>query len=224
MCGRFSLSLNASDIKKLFDIDICDAAVQSYIKTWNIAPSMSTPALLSETNSAISMKMMKWGRVRSLKNSLAQEALVINTRSENFLEKAYYSNLLETRCAIPATGYFEWMRQGKNSIPFYIKPSASNILFFAAVYDEARAYSILTTEASEQLKHIHRRMPFILDKDSAGAWIREKNIKASDMSGMLLAKSIKLEYYSVSAFVNSVMNNSEKCIERVLYNEQPDLF
>ena len=223
MCGRFSLSLSASDVKKLFDIDLCYDAVQSYIKTWNISPGMSSPVFFSEESQRTTLSMMKWGMPQRVFSSKKQ-GVSINTRCENFIEKTYYRQFLESRCVIPATGYYEWMKQSGLPIPFYIKHAADKCLFLAGIHDEGSAYSIITTEARSDLKHIHGRMPFILSRDYASLWIKEKNLKPSDMTEMLLAKNMELEYYSVSMFVNSTANNSVRCIERVSYNEQPDLF
>lgn len=234
MCGRFSLSLSAADVKKLFDIDICDNAVQSYIKNWNIAPGMDSPVFFSDDKQTPSLTMMKWGIARnafSFTSSPApqSDSITINTRKENLIEKTYYRRFFETRCIIPASGYYEWMKQGKSSIPFYIKQSDEACLFFAGIWhnsdtENRKAYSIITTEALPGLSRIHDRMPLILAKNDAALWIKEKDLKPADMAEMVLAKNINLEYYSVSMFVNSTANNSERCIEETFYSEQPDLF
>ena len=79
--------------------------------------------------------------------------------------------------------------------------------------------TIITTEPSRDLKHIHSRMPVILTKDNMNEWIDCSHTQNNAL------KTLKpylqpLEYYPVSAFVNTQLNNSKKCIESLKMEEK----
>ena len=76
--------------------------------------------------------------------------------------------------------------------------------------------TIITTDASAQLKTIHDRMPVILDYEKAKEWL-DIEIEDPETLKEILEHpgAVQLEMYPVSDYVNSVRNEGEKCIERV---------
>ena len=100
------------------------------------------------------------------------------------------------------------------------------MLYFAGLWDEWidknqvtwRTCTIITTELSEQLEHIHSRIPAILNQTEINEWI---DCRYPYDNALRLLKPYKqtLDYYPVTSFVNSAVNNSEKCIETMLIRE-----
>ena len=72
--------------------------------------------------------------------------------------------------------------------------------------------TIITTEPGRDLKHIHSRMPAILTKDNMNKWIDGKHTQNNAIKA-LKPYGRPLDYYPVSTFVNSPLNNSKNCIE-----------
>ena len=111
---------------------------------------------------------------------------IINARVETAHEKATFKDSWENRrCVIPASYYFEWEHlttasgKKKTGEKFRIQPEVSSIIFFAGLYrvEEIKGvkvpvFTILTTEAAEEIRFIHDRMPVMLAKDDADRWIR----------------------------------------------------
>ena len=132
---------------------------------------------------------------------------IINARIETAREKVTFSDSWENRrCVIPASYYFEWEHlttasgKKKTGEKFRIQPEVSSIVFFAGLYrvEEIKGlkvpvFTILTTEAAEEIRFIHDRMPVMLAEDDVDRWVGMKT-GADDITksavNELLAKKI----------------------------------
>ena len=110
---------------------------------------------------------------------------IINARVETAHEKATFRNSWENhRCGMPASYYFEWEHlttasgKKKTGEKFRIQPEGSSVVFFAGLYrvEEIKGvkvpvFTILTTEAEEEIRFVHDRMPVMLAEDDAEKWV-----------------------------------------------------
>ncbi len=95
--------------------------------------------------------------------------LVINARSETALEKPMFKEaMLERRCLIPASGYYEWetVNGKKQRYAFY---EENALLFLAGCYRKEKdedlfRFVILTRDASDHFRYVHDRMPVIIPR------------------------------------------------------------
>ena len=133
---------------------------------------------------------------------------IINARVETAREKATLRESWENRrCVIPVSYYFEWEHlttasgKKKTGEKFRIQPEGNSIVFFAGLYrvEEIKGlkvpvFTILTTEASEEVRFIHDRMPVMLAMDDVDRWIRMKtgvdDITKSAVNELLAKKII----------------------------------
>lgn len=131
---------------------------------------------------------------------------IINARVETAREKATFRESWENRrCVIPASYYFEWERlttasgKKKTGEKFRIQPEGNSIVFFAGLYrvEEIKGvkvpvFTILTTEAAEEVRFIHDRMPVMLARDDVDRWVGMKtgadNITKSAIDKLLAIK------------------------------------
>ena len=131
---------------------------------------------------------------------------IINARIETAREKAIFRASWENRrCVIPASYYFEWEHlttasgKKKTGEKFRIQPEVSSIVFFAGLYrvEEIKGvkvpvFTILTTEAAEEIRFIHDRMPVMLARDDVDRWVGMKtgaeNITKSAIDKLLAIK------------------------------------
>jgi len=81
------------------------------------------------------------------------------------------------RCLIPASGYYERKHEGKAKQPYFIHPP-HGLFAFAGLWDvwakgpaAVESCSIITTTANEATRHLHERMPVILDREHFAAWL-----------------------------------------------------
>ena len=182
MCGRyvvFTEEENEELIEILSGIDQRYKNEARQVKTGEIFPTDTVPVITGGPGNSRNLHLFKWGFPNYTKSS----AVIINARCETLNEKPTFRKLLATgRCLIPASGFYEWKaadgRAGKKD-KYLIRASASNLMYFAGLYGSfsdrtgilSTRFVIITTGANRQMSSIHNRMPVILDKPGAMAWI-----------------------------------------------------
>ncbi len=103
---------------------------------------------------------------------------MINARAETLAEKPTFRGLLEQRCLIPVSAYFEWRKledgtKRKNTI---FAPDTP-VMAMAGLTDGTR-FTMITCVPSPTVAHIHNRMPVILDGDARAAWLSAASFAA----------------------------------------------
>jgi len=168
MCGRYNFTVEQSD-EILEILEKLNAKFQGkQARTGEIFPTNLAPILIEEKNE-ISPVLSNWGFPK-----FDEKGVIINARSETAFEKrTFRDSLLNRRCVIPSTGFYEWDSEKKK---FLFHVEGTNALYMAGLYiyyrDEMR-YVILTTEANESIKDVHTRMPLILPKQDIETWIMD---------------------------------------------------
>ena len=171
MCGRYYIEIDDSELEEI--VREAEKRVKEYpgqitLKTaGEIFPTDTVPVLTSPGICA----PMKWGFI-SFKGSP-----VINARSETALEKPMFQKaMLERRCLIPASGYYEWrVEEGKSKKTKYRIHLPGECMYFAGCFRQEKGsalphFVILTKQASESISVIHDRMPLILPTANAESW------------------------------------------------------
>ncbi len=218
MCGRFALSIPLNKIAEYFQAINTSNLQASY----NIAPGQEIAAVINDTCRKIIN--LKWGFIPTWAKDPAIGYRMINAKSETLAEKPSFREALKKRrCIIPATGFFEWNKSGKEKTPFYIHMKDDSFFSFAGLYEywqdrEGKTLStctIITTCSNTLINTIHNRMPVILSEEQALSWI-DMSLDISDVLPLLIPYNpdeILME--EVSLLVNSPRNNSPECIKSV---------
>ena len=217
MCGRKTLTKGKIEIMEELFVDEWEDDFD-WEPSYNIAPTQISPVLLNDGKRKV--KPMCWGLVPSWAKDKTIGAKMINARSETLREKPSFQSLIyQKRCIVISDGYFEWKREGKKKKPYYIRDPDGKLLPMAGLWDEWvdkqgkkwLTYTVITTDPSNQINHIHNRMPVILDKLEMDLWI---NFDCPPNEALTCLKPYEklLELYPVSTFVNSPANNSNQCI------------
>lgn len=160
MCGRYSLAPDESaEIAKIV------AEVQSRfgaasIHTGEIFPTNAAPVLLP-AGQEMTPKPMGWGFP-----SFKGKGVIINARGETAQDKPMFRKaLLERRCVVPTTGFYEWDRQ-KNKYRFRIP--GRDALYLAGLWNTFQGeerFVVLTTAPNDTIINVHDRMPVLLRAD-----------------------------------------------------------
>jgi len=217
MCGRKTLINSKESIINELMID--EWSIKNYNPSYNIAPTQYSPILIKNNGKRIA-KLMKWGLVPSWSKSDSFASKMINARIENIKEKSSYKNLIfQNRCIIISNGYYEWKKKGEHKEPYYFYHK-NNLLLFAGLWTSWKrlskiinTYTIITTTAFSEIKHIHNRMPLIIDSINIDKWLVENENPFNIDCYLNNHQNRKnIEYLQVSSFVNSTKNNSKKCI------------
>src|SRR5437868_11014988 len=173
MCGRFTLhSRDRIKLKGLASLDL------PFEARYNIAPSQSVLSL-GDFGSGLEARLLTWGLIPSWSTDGKG---FINARAETLEEKPSFSESFRLRrCLIPADGFFEWKRTGREKRPFYFQLNDESQFAFAGIWDQwgggeesIKSCAIITTEANELIEAIHDRMPAILNTESYEVWLDPK--------------------------------------------------
>ncbi len=218
MCGRYSL-IFIDDLGKRFRIFDPMLGIRSH---FNVAPSQMVPVIVSQHGKA-GMVMMQWGLIPRMTRDPKISMHPINAKGETLTERPLFSNLLRShRCLVPASGFYEWKKEGTRKIPFYIHLKSAPLFSIAGLYDvwyDANAtahptYTIVTTAANELVAPLHNRMPVILKREDEDRWLTGDAPAPDEMKKMLGPyPADEMEAYPVSSRVNSTDADDERLIE-----------
>ena len=163
MCGRFFLDM---DILKTLDQEVESSGANGETRSQS-GPGSSVVAWISGSDGPRKVKM-RWG----FKGE--RGGLIINARIETVRQKPMFSALASRqRCAVPASGYYEWRRSDHQK--YSIVLDGYNPVYLAGLYRRGEAgmeLVILTRSPTASIRPVHNRMPVILrNKEEMMAWL-----------------------------------------------------
>ncbi len=103
--------------------------------------------------------------------------LIINARSETADTSFFFQN--SHRCAIPASGYYEWSKNPKHK--YYFTAKNQETIFFAGLCrrENSQLHMVILTEAAKQpASLIHDRQPVIFNTKQAEDWCRDGDYRS----------------------------------------------
>ncbi|KKS96359.1 MAG: YoaM [Candidatus Gottesmanbacteria bacterium GW2011_GWA2_43_14] len=228
MCGSYTI-VPGENFYKRFGTENRLARLRS---SYNIKPGFFMP-VVTTNESKRRVSLMKWGLIPSWAKEPAIGYKMINARSETINEKVSYRiPFKKQRCLVPASGFYEWKKTGKEKIPYYLKLKSENLFSFAGLFDvwkdeegkEIFSYTIITTEPNPLVAPIHNRMPAILEEKNEEKWLEESAATNKLLDFLKPFPENEMEAYPVSRAVNYAENNSEDLIKPERDNSQPKLF
>lgn len=227
-----------SDLVAAFAAD--QAVGEETAPSWNVAPTDDVPIVTEGARRAENddgggraaavrrVTTAKWGLVPVWAKDPKIGSRMINARRETVLEKpAFRKAAVKRRALVPADGYYEWEKSGGTKIPTYLYSPTEDPLAFAGLYEfwpdpslpedhEHKwllSFTIITTEASDALGHIHDRAPLIVPPDLYADWLDPQLTEAHGVQQLLDAiPEPVLTPRVVSSEVNSVRNNGPQLI------------
>lgn len=223
MCGRFVLTTPADALAAEF---AALAGGLILLPRYNIGP-MQSVVVVRETDGTRELAMLRWGLIPSWANDAAIAARLTNARSETAAQKPFFRDAMRSRrCIVPASGFYEWKREGKQRQPWYFHPSAASAcLAIAAIWESWRSAEgetiesccLLTTAANRLLEPVHDRMPVLLTPAGVKRWMDASCDNAEDLIDLLTPAAPEvLACHPVSTAVNSVRNDEASNVEEIV--------
>ena len=213
MCGRYASSRRPEDLIEEFEV-VDSRVPEPLAPDYNVAPTKEVYAVVerppskdSEEPPARQLRVVKWGLVPSWAKDPSIGNRMINARMETVAEKPAYKRALAVRrCLLPADG---------------------GVLAMAGLYEIWRDPSreeddpdrfrwtctVLTTQAEDDLGHIHDRMPLMVERDRWSDWLDPTAPQDHLLDLLVPAAPGKLEAYPVSTLVSNVKNNGPELLE-----------
>jgi putative SOS response-associated peptidase YedK len=229
MCGRFTKMYTWEQLHRLYMLTheatwkSGNTAARSNLQPrYNICPTTQID-IIRDMNGRPEILAARWGLIPSWwKKPLKELPATFNARAETVAEKPMFRAAFKSRrCIIPASGYYEW-RKGEDGgrEPHYFRRVDGAVISMAGLYEEWKdpatgklvtSATIIVTDASEEVAHIHNRMPVILEQDQIEKWLFGK----SGDEVLKPAPEGTLQEHRVSRRVNSSRadENDETLIE-----------
>ncbi|MBO0857151.1 MAG: SOS response-associated peptidase [Chloracidobacterium sp.] len=221
MCGRYTLHHTPREVKERFGVETIEELLAP---RYNIAPTQTIPVIRRPRSSDDMREMAgcKWGLIPFWAKDPKIGAKMINAKAETIAEKPSFKHAFsKRRCLIPADGFYEWLKRGKEpSQPIYVRRRDGGLFAFAGLWEVWKSpeggtletCTIITTEPNEIISKIHNRMALILKSDDESTWI-DPNSKSDDLLRLLRPyEADDLEAFNVSRAVNSPAHDSPACI------------
>jgi putative SOS response-associated peptidase YedK len=229
MCGRYSFAVEDALIQERFGIRVRTAI---YKARYNCSPTQNLAVIANDAPDTL--KYFRWGLIPSWGKDPSIGSKLINARAETLLEKPSFKNAFRNRrCLVPATGFFEWNRDGVGTrhgvsppgrvpAPWHIGLKNGDPFCFAGLWDHwvsadgeiIHSFTIITTSPNKLMEQIHDRMPVILHRNDEQRWISPQ----ADLSLVELLKPYPdgmMEAWPVSKLLNSPKNDVPEIIGRI---------
>src|SRR5579883_1037622 len=135
MCGRYTLARSQQELSERFGIKQLFMDLEA---RYNIAPTQSVPVVIVESGER-KLETHQFGLIPSWVKDLQKNKPLINARYESLSQKASFkSSFKRRRCIVPAEGFFEWRKHGKEKQTMFIHSADGELMGFAGLWDEWR--------------------------------------------------------------------------------------
>lgn len=135
-------------------------------------------------------QFMNWGLIPHWAKDAEIRKNTLNAKLETIEEVSSFKDVVENRCILPVTGFYEWKwldSKGKRKEKYVIQ-TEDKVFGLAGLHSKwmnpkngeiVESFSLLTTAANEIMAEIHnikKRMPLIMDADQSIKWLKKGNI------------------------------------------------
>lgn len=109
------------------------------------------------------------------------------------LKPSFKGAMRHKRCLIPASGFYEWKKEGSKKQPYLISMTDSPLMGLGGLYDRwhspdgslIESCAILTMEPNELVAQAHDRMPVIIHPDDYDAWLSPDLQRANEVDRLI---------------------------------------
>jgi putative SOS response-associated peptidase YedK len=200
MCGRFALDHTTNQLIEEFVVS--ENRFPDWAPHWNIAPTSMIPILSKQKPGVLSVECARWSLVPPWATELKLPYPTFNARSESAGEKPTFRTALKnTRCIIPASGFYEWKTVKGQKTPHFIQDPLAPLLLFAGLAswwsgpehpDPIATATILTMDSAGPLSSIHSRMPVLVAKDFFHDWLDPEDPHGQELLHETCARTLHL--------------------------------
>ncbi len=232
MCGRFALTATPEELMELFGLLEAD----DFPARFNIAPTQPIIVIVAadraEPGSNLPERkalLVRWGFTPGWVKDPRKFPLLINARAETAVGKAAFrAAMRHRRILVPASGFYEWRRPAKGggepSQAHWVRPRKGGVVAFAGLMEtwssadgsEVDMAAILTTDANRVVRHIHDRMPVVIEPEDFARWLDCRTQEPRDVTDLMVpAAEDYFEAIPISDKVNKVTNTGPEIQDEV---------
>jgi putative SOS response-associated peptidase YedK len=228
MCGRYAITTAPEAMRRLFRY----FEQPNFPPRYNVAPTQPIPVVRLHEGKR-QFALVRWGLLPAWVKDPKNFTLLINARGESVNDKPAFRNAMKyRRCLIPADGFFEWKVEGRNKRPYFVYRSDRAPFAFAGLWEnwmgpngeEVESAAIVTTDASPSTRHIHHRMPVMLEPEQFDMWLDTRNVDTQMASALIgPLQDDKVAAHEISPRVNRVANDQPEVLEPLTAQERVEL-
>jgi putative SOS response-associated peptidase YedK len=224
MCGRAYSTYTEDELYARYQNERTKRNPLGLKPNFNMAPTHQVPVVRS-VDGVKQLDLFHWQFIPPYEPEFKTKLSTINAKSETvFSSRLYGRSILERRCIVPISGFFEWKAvEGAVKRPFCVHLKNEHIMSVAGIWSpwgppgqERYSFALMTTEPNAVMAEIHNRMPVILSRESEAAWLDPARKDRAEIEAMLKpCPDDWLETYQVSTLVNSPRNNVPEILKPV---------
>ena len=228
MCARFMQELQRQAVRDLYRI-VAEDDPPPLLPRYNGAPTQDFAVCRNAATAAggaarkprREIARLRWGMGRAP----GRGSPLINARAESVHRREAFADAFRARrCLVPANGWFEWIRAGRQRLPYFMAPEDGGVLSFAGVWESApgapsESFAVLTTAALPELRRIHDRQPAIVPPAAFAEWLDPATPETRLLEIAREPPTGPYEVRPVSVRVNSVANDDADILK-----PRPELF
>jgi putative SOS response-associated peptidase YedK len=205
MCGRFTRNYTWAQIHAMYSLTSPASNLQP---RFNICPTDTVDAVVDHQ-----LVPMRWGLIPAWWGKPLKEfkLATFNARAETVAEKPMVRSAFKnSRCLIPASGYYEWKTTPDGKQPFYFTRRDGQVMTIAGLWsgwvenasgETLKSCTMLITAPNKLAATIHDRMPVILEAKNFERWEHGNAENAAAL--MRPAADDVLQMWPVAKRVNS---------------------
>jgi putative SOS response-associated peptidase YedK len=179
MCGRFAVLETVPDLALRFAFTPVEPLPP--LPAVNVAPSQQVLAVRLGPEGTRFGTGLRWGLIPRWARDPAIGHRLINARAETVASRpAFRRSWQARRWFVPASGFYEWQRQGGRAQPYFFRSAEGGPLALAALWDRweppvgppVESLTLITVPADRAVAPVHDRMPLILaDPEQLTLWL-----------------------------------------------------
>ncbi|MDK1384888.1 SOS response-associated peptidase [Sinorhizobium sp. 8-89] len=239
MCGRFALTATPEELLELFGL----LEAEDFPARYNIAPTQPIIVVVASDRARPGSNLperkallVRWGFTPGWVKDPRKFPLLINARSESAVGRAAFrAAMRHRRILVPASGFYEWHRpakgSGEASQAYWVRPKRGGIVAFAGLMEtwssadgsEVDTAAILTTGANTVIRHIHDRMPVVIQPEDFARWLDCRTQEPREIADLMTpVPDDYFEAIPVSDKVNKVTNTGPELQDEVVPAMSPE--
>lgn len=181
MCTRFAQHTEIQQLAGRFGVR---QALPNTRPNYNVAPTHKAPVVRRNPETGERhLDLLQWGLVPRWAQDPKSTNRPTNARSETIASSPMFRDAFKARrCLVPADAYYEWRTEDGVKQPYAFARSDGDQVVFAGLWEGwkspedgsiLRTFTIATTTPNEDVRHIHDRMPVVLEPDGWPIWLGE---------------------------------------------------
>jgi putative SOS response-associated peptidase YedK len=221
MCGRLNVAADPLSRLLMGLVGIAHPGPDNF----NLAPTETVQVLRMSADGEPQLVPMRWWLTPFWAKEVSTRYSMFNAKSESAAKSAAFREPYQKRrCVVPVRGFYEWCRQGGQKVPYFILPEQADGLLLAGLWDrwfnaeadeELLTFTILTTEANDQMQFVHHRQPVMLSSEEALAWLQPQRA-TRDLEYLFASRlPIDLQAVPVTSEVNNARNKGARVTQAI---------